>query len=120
VGEVSSVLSYTEVLVVGVTSGCERGRGSQVSRGEWRKWVCVTLLVTSHGLGELCVHVSFLFHFLYLGMISACSFYSLKEVQGYRILAYCVIFLVEEPRGLGRALSGGDMVCTVEVWRWYF
>jgi hypothetical protein len=53
-------------------------------------------------------------------MISACSFYSLKEVQGYRILAYCVIFLVEEPRGLGRALSGGDMVCTVEVWRWYF
>jgi hypothetical protein len=31
-GEVSSVLSCTEVPVVGVTSGCERGRGSQVSR----------------------------------------------------------------------------------------
>jgi hypothetical protein len=32
VDEVSSVLSCTEVLVVGVTSGCERGRSSQVSR----------------------------------------------------------------------------------------
>jgi hypothetical protein len=28
--------------------------------------------------------------------------------------------LVEEPRGLGRALSNGDVVCTVEAWRRYF
>jgi hypothetical protein len=35
VGEESSVLSCTEVLVVGVTSECEKGRGSQVSRCEW-------------------------------------------------------------------------------------
>jgi hypothetical protein len=35
VREESSVLSCTEVLVVGVTSECERGRGSQVLRCEW-------------------------------------------------------------------------------------
>jgi hypothetical protein len=52
VGEESSVLSCTEMLVVGVTSRRERGRSSQVSRREWRKWVRVTLLVTSQGLGE--------------------------------------------------------------------
>jgi hypothetical protein len=50
--EESSVLSCTEVLVVGVTSGRERGRSSQVSRCEWRKWVRATLLVMSQGLGE--------------------------------------------------------------------
>jgi hypothetical protein len=55
--KVSSVLSCTEVLVVGVTSGCERGRGSQVSRCEWRKWACATLRVTSQGPGELSAHV---------------------------------------------------------------
>jgi hypothetical protein len=37
VGEESSVLSYTEVPVVGVTSECKRGRISQVSWREWRK-----------------------------------------------------------------------------------
>jgi hypothetical protein len=52
VGEESSVLSCTKVLVVGVTSRRERGRSSQVSRREWRKWVRATLLVTSQGLGE--------------------------------------------------------------------
>jgi hypothetical protein len=56
VGE-SSVLSCTEVLVVGVTSERERGRSSQVSRREWRKWVCATLLVASQGLGELSARV---------------------------------------------------------------
>jgi hypothetical protein len=53
-------------------------------------------------------------------MIPACSFYSLKEVQGYKMLAYGVTWLVEKPRGLGRALFGGNMVCTVEAWRQYF
>jgi hypothetical protein len=52
-GDESFVLSCTEVLVAGVTSGRERGRSSQVSRREWRKWVCATLLVTSQGPGEL-------------------------------------------------------------------
>jgi hypothetical protein len=52
VREEGSVLSCTEVLVVGVTSGRERGRSSQVSRREWRKWVHATLLVTSQGSGE--------------------------------------------------------------------
>jgi hypothetical protein len=49
------------------------------------------------------------------GMIPVCSFYSLKEVQGYKMLAYGVTLLVEEPGGLGRALSGGDVASTVEA-----
>jgi hypothetical protein len=36
-------------------------------------------------------------------MIPTCSFYSLKEVQGYKMLAYGVTLLVEEPEGLRRA-----------------
>jgi hypothetical protein len=69
VGEENSVLFCIEVLVVGVTSGCERGRSSQVSRCEWRKWVCATLLVPSQGPGELsacvlcCVDVVVLLSF---------------------------------------------------------
>jgi hypothetical protein len=55
-----------------------------------------------------------------LGMILACSFYSLKEVQGYKMLAYGVTLLVEEPGGLGRALSGGDVAGIVEAWCRYF
>jgi hypothetical protein len=57
VREESSVLSCTEVLVVGVTSECERGRGSQVSRCEWSARVCVALLEPSQGPGESCDHV---------------------------------------------------------------
>jgi hypothetical protein len=47
VREKSSVLSCTEVL----------GRSSQVSRCEWRKWVCAALLVPSQGPGELSAHI---------------------------------------------------------------
>jgi hypothetical protein len=57
VGEESSVLSCTEVLVVGVTNECERGRGSQVSRCEWNARMCVALLEPSQGLGESCGRV---------------------------------------------------------------
>jgi hypothetical protein len=53
-------------------------------------------------------------------MIHACSFYRLKEVQSYKILACGATLLVEEPRGLERALSGGDVVRTAEAWRRYF
>jgi hypothetical protein len=53
-------------------------------------------------------------------MIPACFFYSLKEVQGYKMLAYGVTLLVEEPGVLGRALSGDDVVHTMEAWRRYF
>jgi hypothetical protein len=60
------------------------------------------------------------FFFWSLGMIPACSFYSIKEVQGYKMLAYGVTLLVEEPRRLGRALSGGDVVRTMEAWCRYF
>jgi hypothetical protein len=52
VGEESSVLSCSKVLVVGVTSGHERDRSSQVSRRERRNWVRATLLVTSQCPGE--------------------------------------------------------------------
>jgi hypothetical protein len=52
-----SVLSYTEVLVVGVTSESERGRGSQVSGRDWSVCVCAALLEPSQGLGELCDRV---------------------------------------------------------------
>jgi hypothetical protein len=45
--------------------------------------------------------------------------YSLKEVQGYIMLAYGVTLPVEEPRGLRRALSSGGVVCTVEAWHRY-
>jgi hypothetical protein len=54
---------------------------------------------------------------LSFGMIPACSFYSLKVLQGYKMLAYGVTLLVEEPGGLGRALSGGDVAGTVEALR---
>jgi hypothetical protein len=70
----------------------------------------VVVVLRVFGLGPL----------LLFGMIPACSFYSLKEVQGYMMLAYGVTLRVEEPRGLRRALSGGDVVRTVEAWRRYF
>jgi hypothetical protein len=57
VGEESSVLSCTEVLIVGVTSECERGRGSQVSRCEWNARMCVALLEPSQGPEESCARV---------------------------------------------------------------
>jgi hypothetical protein len=53
VGDERSVLSCTEVLVVGVTSESKRGRGSQVSGREWS----VALLEPSQGPGELCDRV---------------------------------------------------------------
>jgi hypothetical protein len=66
------------------------------------KSVCVTLLVLSQGPGELSVRVLsrfvllwWLFFFRPLGMIPACSFYSLKEVQGYKLLARSVTFAGE-------------------------
>jgi hypothetical protein len=55
VREESSVLSCTKVLVVGVTSECERGRGSQDSRCECS--ACVTLPEPLQGPGESCARV---------------------------------------------------------------
>jgi hypothetical protein len=50
----------------------------------------VTLLVPSQGPGELSVHVSSCFCVVVVvfsfGTVPACSFYNLKEVQGYKIL----------------------------------
>jgi hypothetical protein len=75
VGDESSALSCTEVLVVGVTSNHESGRSSQVSRHEWRKWVCAILLETSQDPGELharnlhCVAVVVLSVCLRLGCV---------------------------------------------------
>jgi hypothetical protein len=79
VREESSALSCTKVLVVGVTSECERGRGSQVSRCEWSARMCVALLEPLQGPGESSDRVMPSF----FRTVPACSFYSLKEVQGY-------------------------------------
>jgi hypothetical protein len=51
--------------------------------------------------------------------VPACSFYSFKEVQGDKMFVGSVILVEEGARGLGRALSGGGVVCTVEPWCWY-
>jgi hypothetical protein len=125
---VSSVLSCAEVIIVGVTSGCERGRGSQVSRCEWRKWVCATLLVTSQGPGEFlarvlcCVAVVVLFSssFRLLEQSLHAPFIVLRRCRVTKYWSAVCPLLEEEPRGLERALSSGDMVCTMEPWRRYF
>jgi hypothetical protein len=127
-GEVSSVLSCTEVIVVGVTSGCERGMGSQVSRCEWRKLVCATLLVTSQGPGEFlarvlcCVAAVVLFSssFCPLERSLHAPFIVLRRCRVTKCWCAVCPLLEEEPGGLERALSGGDVVCTVEAWRRYF
>jgi hypothetical protein len=66
----------------------------------------VTLLAPSQGLGELSVRVSSRFVLL-LWLSSrtapACSFYSLKEVQGYKMLV-CGVILVGE--GVQRPQEG--------------
>jgi hypothetical protein len=56
----------------------------------------VTLLVPLQGPRELFVHVCVLVSlFSSLVMVTACSFYSLKEVQGYRILVRGVTLVRE-------------------------
>jgi hypothetical protein len=55
-------------------------------------------------------------HFLLFGTVPARSFYSFKEVQGYKMFMGDVILVEEGARGLGRALSGGGVVCTVKAW----
>jgi hypothetical protein len=46
------------------------------------------------------------------GTIPACFFYSLKEVQGYKMLAYGVTLLVEDPEASeGPYPVGHDMHC---------
>jgi hypothetical protein len=59
--------------------------------------VRVTLLVPSQGPGELSVHVfvSCRLFCLSLGTVLACSFYSLKEVQGYKMLVRGVTLVRE-------------------------
>jgi hypothetical protein len=54
----------------------------------------VTLLVPLQGSGELFVHVS-ASSSLSLGTVPACSFYSLKEVQGYKMLVRGVTLVGE-------------------------
>jgi hypothetical protein len=120
----SSVLSCTEVLVVGVTSECERGRGSQVLTCEWNAYV--TLPEPSQGPEESCAYVLSREAFLLSVFdspprtVHACLFYSLKEMQGYEMLVCRRSLLEKQPWGLGGSLSGGDMSCTVEAWRRYF
>jgi hypothetical protein len=95
VREESYVLSCTKVLLVGVTSGRERGRGSQVSRCEWSACACDPFesLARSRRVACLCVVSCLCEGFttcfsVFSRMVLACSFYSLKEVQGYKM--WCV------------------------------
>jgi hypothetical protein len=63
--------------------------------------VSVTPLEASQGLEELSVRVCLVFHlslFSSPGTVSACSFYSLKEVQSYKILVRGVILVGVEAR----------------------
>jgi hypothetical protein len=78
VGEESSVLSCTKVLVVWVTNKYERGRSSQISRGEGRMWVSLTLLVPSQGPGELSTHV-LLCVAMVVVLFSSCLFLSWND-----------------------------------------
>jgi hypothetical protein len=56
----------------------------------------VTLLVPLQGPRELSIHVCVLVSlFSSLVTITSCSFYSLKEVQGYRMLVHGVILVGE-------------------------
>jgi hypothetical protein len=71
--------------------------------------VCVTLPEPSQGPGELCVRVSL------PGMVPACSFYSLKEVQGYKILVCGMILVGERAPRPREGLIWCDVVCTVEA-----
>jgi hypothetical protein len=87
VGKVRVVLSYTKVFAVGLQAG-ERRRSSQVSRCELS--VCVTLLVPSQGPGELPVRLPRVPE-----TVPVCSFYSLKEVQGYKMLVRGVTLVGE-------------------------
>jgi hypothetical protein len=52
-------------------------------------------------------------------MVHACSFYSLKEVEGYKMLCVREILVREATSGPQGALSGGVVVSTVEAWRRY-
>jgi hypothetical protein len=96
VGKVSFVLSRTEVLVVGVTSGWEREELPSLK--VWVECVCVWLYWCPRNVQE-----SYLFvcpGFFLSGTVPACFFYSLKEVQGYKMLLHGVILVggAQRPR----------------------
>jgi hypothetical protein len=112
VGEVSFILSCTEVLVVGVTSGWERDELPSLKA--WVESVCDSAGALARTRRVICSCLSPLERSLHAPFIVS---------RRCRVTKcwYVVWSLFEkEPRGLGRALSGGDVVCTVEAWRWYF
>jgi hypothetical protein len=81
-----------------------RERGCpQVSR--WECSACVTLSEPSQGPGESCARVlSYVCvmpssSFSYPRTVPACSFYSLKEVQGYKMLVHGTILAREVAQG---------------------
>jgi hypothetical protein len=68
----------------------------------------VTLPEPSQGPGELCVRVSF-----FSRAVPTCSFYSLKEVQGYKMLVRGAILIGELAPGPQEGLIwwGRDLHC---------
>jgi hypothetical protein len=95
VGEGSSVLSCTEMLVVGVISGYERGTPKSQGEREENVGVCdsASALARSRRVISSCLAFVLLWWLFFFRsrqsprMILACSFHSLMEVQGYKILA---------------------------------
>jgi hypothetical protein len=97
------VLSCTEVLVAGVTSGQER----EVFPDLKMSVECMCDFVGAHTRSRrvvcLCVFRT----------VPACSFYSLKEVQGYKMLVRGVILVGEIAPGPQEGLIwwGRDLHC---------
>jgi hypothetical protein len=127
VREESYVLSCTEVLVVGVTSESERGRGSQVSRREWSARVRATFLDPSQGPGESFARVfscacegftTWFFRRCPLEWSLHARFIASRRCRVTR--CRCVVLAGEAALGPREALSSGVMVCTVEAWHRYF
>jgi hypothetical protein len=107
----------------------ERGRSSQVSRCEWNvcvrdsardlmrskrvtcSWGCLVLFRCSWFLSSF---------FLSLERSMHAPFIASRRCRVTRCWYGVQSLLEKEPRGHGEALSSGDVVCTIEAWRWYF
>jgi hypothetical protein len=112
-------------------SACHRAykrvREGGAPRSQGVSGVCLTLLETSRGLGELSVRVSCVVSLLVVSFSFSpplewslhAPFIALRRCRVTRCQYGVRSLLEKEPRGLGGALSGGDVVCTVEAWHWY-
>jgi hypothetical protein len=87
-GGESCIILHQNACSRGYKAG-ERGRSSQVSRCKWSVCVCDFVGALARSKRVICSSVLC----LSCGTVPACSFYSLKEMQGYKILV-CGVILV--------------------------